>query len=55
MQLIKIEPKLKKYSVYEGRTQQAVFVSDYLLTASEVEELRQDLWDGNDPDEDLVA
>lgn len=55
MQLVLIEPKSKTYSVFEGRQLKAKFVSDHLLYPSEVEELRQDLWDGEDPDGDLVA
>ena len=55
MQLVLIEPKLKKYSIYEGRELKAAFVSEHLLYPSEIEELRTDLWDGEDPEGDLVA
>ena len=53
--LVLIEPKSKTYTVFEGRNQVAKFKSEALLYPNEVEELRIDQWDGEDPDGDLVA
>ena len=55
VKLVVVEAKSKTYSVYDGRNMTAKFVSEHLLYPSEVEELRQDLWDGNDLEGDLVA
>lgn len=55
-----IDPKLKEYTVFDGREQILKAKSEFLLYPNEIEELRvnfhqEDLFDGEDPDGDLVA
>lgn len=55
-----IDPKLKEYTVFDGRERVLTAKSEYSLYPSEIEELRvnshnEDLFDGEDPDGDLVA
>ena len=55
-----IDPKLKEYTVFDGREQILKAKAEYHLYPSEIEELRvnshaDELFDGEDPDGDLVA
>lgn len=55
LNLVVIDAKTKSYSIYENRELKAKFTSEHLLYPSEVEELRTGLWDGEDPEGDLIA
>ena len=59
--LVLIDPTRKQYTAYNGREKVLKVQSDILLYPEEVEAFRlnphadEDLFEGNDPDGDLVA